>query len=134
MELATLSEIAKIAQSFFTVIAIIAGSTWGVYKYRKYREYIPCLALDVNIEVLSRIQDKILVEITAIIKNNSSVMHRVKDFSFDLHYLTEDDKISDGDERINHQVLLSNKNLPYAGTSCKPRDLAFFSNRFLKCA
>ncbi len=35
---------------------------------------------------------------------------------------------------ILHILLLSNKNLPYAGTSCKPRDLAFFSNRFLKCA
>ncbi len=53
-----------------------------------------------------------------------------KKFEQELNELVDDRNRILGDAKD----LLSNKNLPYAGTSCKPRDLAFFSNRFLKCA
>ena len=98
-------DIAEAIQALVTTLAIIIGGIWAYFRFRIQRERYARLEFNLDLSVLGNYADKILIEAIAIVENKGLVRHWVNDFRFDLHYLPKGGKLTDGDERINHQVL-----------------------------
>ncbi len=94
-------------QSVVTTLAIVIGGGWTFWKFVLQRESKAKIEFDVDIRVVGKEKDKILVEAIAIIANRGLIRHKITDFTFKLFYLTENDELNEGDEKINYQVVFN---------------------------
>lgn len=94
-----------IAKDIIAALAILIGGGWTLWKFVIQRESHPKIEFRLDLRVLGKFDDRILVETVAIVENKGLVRHYINDFSFDLLYLQEGDQLKVGDEKINGQVL-----------------------------
>ena len=88
-----------------TCIAVIVGGCWVLWRFVLQRERFSRIEFSLDLRVLGRSGDRLLVEPAAIVTNRGPVRHWLVDFRFDLHYLPAGAAPVDGDERINFQTL-----------------------------
>jgi len=104
-KLTDLKDIAGIVKDITTSIGIIVGGGWAFWRFVLRRERHAKIQFDLDLNVVSREHDSLVVEVIAVVENKGLVRHVLQDFKFDLLYLENKDQITTGDERINQQVL-----------------------------
>ena len=105
MEMQQIQAWATIAKDSATAVGLVIGGVWAIWKFVLKREAHAKIQFSLELNVLGELGGKLLVEAIAVVENKGLVRHDVSDFRFDLHYLPEDGKVIEGDERINRQVL-----------------------------
>jgi hypothetical protein len=78
---------------------------WALNKYILRREAWPKIQFGVELKVLGEADGKFIVEAVAVVENKGLVRHAVSDFTFNLRYLRKGDRVIDGTEESNGQVL-----------------------------
>lgn len=106
MESVTLKTLAETIQAFVTSLGIVLGGVWAFWKFIIQRRHHSKIEFDVNINFLGHQDNNILIEVIALVENKGDVRHNLSDFKFDLAVLKKGDKIVNGDDRINNQVLI----------------------------
>lgn len=91
-----------------TILAIIAAGVWTFYRFGITRERHPKLEFDLDMTILGKANDQILIELIAIIRNKGLTRQYIRDFSFSLRYLKLEDEIDTSDTNINYQVIFPN--------------------------
>jgi hypothetical protein len=92
-------------QNIIATLAILAGGTWALFKFVIYRERYPKVQFDLDLRVLGKVDNQIIVEVVALVENKGMVRHWLNDFKFDLLVLPKDKMPMEGDQRVNFQVL-----------------------------
>lgn len=105
MTLTDLKDIAGFINDITTAVGIIVGGGWAFWRFVLRREQHAKIQFDLDLNIISRDHDSLVVEVIAIVENKGLVRHVLTDFKFDLLYLENGDPIINGDERINQQVL-----------------------------
>ncbi|MBC7774943.1 MAG: hypothetical protein H7246_05840 [Phycisphaerae bacterium] len=103
-------EIAEMIESILKSLAIIVGGSWVYFKFIRTRENHPKIQFDIDLRLLGRQEEKILVEIVGVIVNKGSVRHWLNDFICDVLILKKGDKVETGGKFINHQIAFSKHN------------------------
>jgi hypothetical protein len=84
---------------------VLVGGAWALWRFVLRRELHPKIQFDLDLHVVSREHDHLVVEVVAVVENKGIVRHWLRDFRFDLLYLPVGAPIVEGDERINRQAL-----------------------------
>ena len=99
--------IADVTSNFVTAFGIVVGGGWALWKFGIQRKAHPKIEFDLELNILGKQTESLIVEVIAKVTNKGLVRHWLRDFSFDLLYLPKDQPIQLGDERINMQVLFT---------------------------
>jgi hypothetical protein len=91
-------------QSILTSIAIAAGGFWTYWKFVWSRENRPKIEFNISLNEIGALNEKIIVEIIATIENKGIARHWISEFTVDVFYLTSEDEVKLGSEKINGQV------------------------------
>ncbi|MBL0330066.1 MAG: hypothetical protein IPP64_11770 [Bacteroidetes bacterium] len=86
------------------ILAILIGGAWTFWRFVLQREKHPKVQFDVDLKLIGTQKESHLVEVISIIENKGLVRHYIKDFSFDLFYLTDKDEFEEGGKEINNQI------------------------------
>ncbi|EFK95998.1 hypothetical protein LDC_1982 [sediment metagenome] len=89
---------------FATGIAVLVGGGWAFWKYGLQREAHPKIQFDIDLNVLGKQGDSLLVEVAATITNKGLVRVNIRRFRLDLLYLSRDAKAFSDPIRFNGQV------------------------------
>ena len=92
-------------QAIVTSVALVVGGGWALWRFVLQREGRAKIEFSLALNTLEVQKDRLLVEVAATVTNRGLVRHWLKDFSFDLLCLTDEDAVVEGDKRINFQVL-----------------------------
>lgn len=86
-------------------LGIVIAGGWALWNYVIQRGAYAKIEFDLDLNILGRKSDKLLVEVEAIITNKGNVRQYLKDFSFKTLYLPgTDEKIEFGEDNILSQV------------------------------
>ena len=94
----------QILQAAVTLLAGAAAGVWAIIKVRKRREHAPRLEFTVDVNFVGTHGDSWLVELVALVHNKGLVRHLIREFSFDLRALHQDDPVRYGTDKINYQT------------------------------
>lgn len=87
------------------IIAIILGGLWVLWIFFLERTLYAKIEFDVDLNLVGKQGDKLLVELTAYLTNKGKVRQKIREFEFTLLYLDENSSLSLGsEEEINQQV------------------------------
>jgi hypothetical protein len=100
---------AETAKTLVETFAIVVGGIWAYRRFIRRREDYPLINFAVDIKFVVRQDSSWIVELEATIENKGVVQQRIQEFGFDLRCLREGESISDGDEKINHQINFGTK-------------------------
>src|SRR5262249_51096051 len=85
---------------------VILGGFLVLWRFVLQRERFSRIESSVDVTQPEKLPDnRLLVELGAIVTNRGQVRHWLKAFRFDLHYLPAGFSPMEGDERINFQTL-----------------------------
>ena len=104
MNTSDFNNITNAIQNIIAALAILVGGIWALFKFVIYRESFPKVQFDLDLRVLDKIQNRIVVEVVAIVENKGLVRHWLNDFKFDLFVLPNDKALIEGDQNINYQI------------------------------
>lgn len=90
--------------SYIQAFALIAAGGWAYRKFIYQRANEPATDIDVDLRFVGIQDDKWVIEITSLLRNQSLVRHEYKDFQVSIRYLTPEDKVEDGDGKILYQL------------------------------
>ena len=105
MTLANWKTASELVHNVITSLAVIVGGCWVLWRFVLQRERFSRIEFSLDLRLLGRSGDRLLVEPAAIVTNRGPVRHWLTDFRFDLHYVPAGAAPLDGDERINFQSL-----------------------------
>lgn len=88
-----------------TAIAAIVASWWAYEKWRKRDEHFPRIVFEVSANFIGVQQERIIVEIVAVIENKGVVPLKYKTFGFKLRGLQASDRLLHGDGSVRGQLL-----------------------------
>lgn len=111
MAINQIKEIVEIIESIAKTIGLFIGAIWVYLKFIRNRENHPKIEFNVDVRLLGSQNEKLIIEIIAVVENKGLVRHWINDFTCDVLILKATDLVEHGDERINHQILF-NKNNP----------------------
>jgi hypothetical protein len=100
-----LKEIAETISNFASALGIVGAGLWVLFNFGIKRERHAKIEFELDLNVLGRQFDSLLVEVIAKVTNKGLVRHWLYDFRFDLLYLPKDMPLKLGDKLINEQVL-----------------------------
>lgn len=103
------THISDIWKNIAEIIAIVIGGIWVYWKFFLNRENESKIELDLDIKLVGKSQNTLILELSAVLTNKGLVRHIIENFSFDFLYLSNADSIIKGDEIIDHQLLFPNK-------------------------
>jgi hypothetical protein len=104
MDTSDFNNITSAIQNIIAALAILVGGIWALFKFVIYRESYPKVQFDLDLRILDKIQNQIVVEVVAIVENKGLVRHWLNDFKFDLFVLPKDKALVEGDKNINYQI------------------------------
>jgi hypothetical protein len=99
-----ITETTEIIKNIITAVAIMIAGIWTIYRFGINREKYPKLQFDLDLQVLGKEAEYILIELTAILENKGLTRLYIKDFTFNLLFLKENAPIDLSDEKINSQL------------------------------
>lgn len=86
--------------------ALVGGAWWGVVKFLKRDELFPRIYFEVSAKFVGQQDDRILVEILALIENKGEVPISINDLKFKVRALYKDDAVKEGDNSIRGQIRI----------------------------
>ena len=92
-------------KDLITSLGVLVGGGWALWRFVLRRERHPKIQFDLEVRLISRAHDHLIVEVIAIVQNKGLVRHLLRDFRFDLLYLPDGAPVCEGTEVINHQAL-----------------------------
>jgi len=92
-------------QYVVVAIGIVVSGIWVYWLVVTRREAEPASELEINVDFVGRQKGQWLIEVTAVITNKSLVRYEYHDFQAMVRYLLPHDRIKDGPERINYQLV-----------------------------
>src|SRR5262245_46623738 len=104
MSLTDFKDIAGGIKDCITAAGVLVGGAWALWRFVLRRERHPKIQFDLDLSIVSREHDHLVVEVVAVVENKGLVRHWCRDFKFDLLYLPAGAPIVEGDE-INGQAL-----------------------------
>ena len=110
MDTTLMKEIAETIESLLKTIGLVVGAVWIYLKFIRTRENHPKIEFDVDVRLLGRQDNKIIIEIIANLENKGLVRHWINNFSCDILILKSEDPVIHGDKRINYQLLFEKHN------------------------
>ena len=72
----------------FKCVAIIVGAVWILFKFIRTRENHPKIELTVDLRVIGRHQDKIIIEVIIDLLNKGLVRHYINSFTCNILIFT----------------------------------------------
>jgi hypothetical protein len=87
-------------------IALCIGGTWAYIKIRKRREHFPRVEFTVDVSFAGLQKGQWVIEVLAFVDNKGLVRHLIREFAFDLRYISHDDALEEGGESIGHQIRI----------------------------
>jgi hypothetical protein len=90
-----------IVKDLVTVLAIFAGGAWALFQFIRWREGHAKLAFELQLNILGNVDERLLVEVVAVVENKGKVRHRVSDFCADVYYLADGVKLVTEEMRKN---------------------------------
>lgn len=111
-----LKDIVETVESVLKSIGLVIGACWVYFRFIRTRENHPKIQFDIDLRLLGRQDEKIIIEVVAILENKGVVRHRVNNFTCDILVLRENKPVIPGDERINYQVLFEKANPAKTGS------------------
>jgi hypothetical protein len=94
-----------IAFAGWVVFVALVSAMWAVWLFLLRREAEPGAELDLSVDFVGRQNGQWLIEVVARLTNRGAVRHWYRQFQVVVRYLLPEDRIVDGPERINHQLL-----------------------------
>jgi hypothetical protein len=94
-------------ESLVTAAAIIVGGGWALWRFVLQGENVARLEIELGMRVIGEQAGSLLTELEVVVENKGKVRHWIKDFYFNLYCLGPSDALTQGDKRINEQVLFS---------------------------
>jgi hypothetical protein len=96
------------ADNILTAIgaSLVASVTTWWFLYRRVLE--PSSELELGASLVGRQADQLLLEVTALLTNKSSVRQRYRDFQVSVRYLLPTNEIADGPENLGYQLHVPN--------------------------
>lgn len=94
----------EIVPGYVTAVAVLVGGVWTYIRFFHERSDEPATDIDVNARFVGVQDGQCLVEVEATLVNRSLVRHYYHDFRMNMRYLTPDDRIVDGGDRLAYQV------------------------------
>jgi hypothetical protein len=98
------TELFSFIGKFSSTTLALAGAWWAFEKWRQRDELFPRVAFEVSVNFLGAKNGQIVCELVATLENKGVVPLKIRDFTFVLRGLSENDPIRRGDEEIRHQV------------------------------
>ncbi|HWB23942.1 MAG TPA: hypothetical protein VG738_00615 [Chitinophagaceae bacterium] len=99
-----------IIESLVKSAGVIIGAVWVYLKFIRTRENFPKIEFNVDLRVVGRQDEKIIIEVIANLENKGLVRHWINDFTCDVLILRKEAPVIHGDERINYQLLFEKYN------------------------
>jgi hypothetical protein len=87
-----------------TLLIAAVSAMWIIWLFLTRRQGEPGGELQINVEFVGQQNDNSLIEVSAILTNRSLVRHRYGGFRLKVRYLLPDDKIEDGEDKLNYQL------------------------------
>jgi hypothetical protein len=97
----TIQELESLAKT----CAILVGGWWAYWRFVRQREAHPKIEFQVNARPLGRQGGRLLLEVSASMKNVGAVRHRTPEFTLNIRYLLGSDQVGSGGAAINYQTL-----------------------------
>lgn len=110
MTTSNFKEFAEGVESLLKSVGILVGALWVYRKFITTRENHAKIQFDIDLKILGRQDNKLLIEIIATFENKGLVRHWINNLTCDILILKESDPVVHGDERINYQVLFEKHN------------------------
>ena len=92
-------------ESLVKIAAIIIGGWWAYRKFIRQREAHPKIEFQLDVRPLGRQSGRLLVELSASMKNAGAVRHKTPQFTLEVRYLLSSDTVQSGDSSINYQTV-----------------------------
>lgn len=105
-----IKETLEIIESATTIIGFVVGGFWVYFRFNRTRENHPKIEFDVDLRVIGRQDNKIIIEVVANVTNKGLVRHWINNFTCNVLILKINSPVVHGDERINHQILFEKYN------------------------
>lgn len=99
-----LAQWVQISKDIATVIAIIIGGTWTLLKFGINREKYAKIEFNLDLMFLNKVSGQQIIELVAIVQNKGLVRQKIKEWTFDLLFITDNDPVEITDPIINFQV------------------------------
>lgn len=104
MDLDEIKTVSEIVESWISTAAVLVGGSWVLWRFVLQRESHPKIEFGLELHVLGRVRDELLVNVVAVITNRGTVRHYLRDFWFVLNHLSSNDDIATGGADIDGQV------------------------------
>lgn len=99
----------EVTKNIAEVFAIVIGGIWVYWKFFLNRENESKIELDLDIKIVGKAENVIILELSAVLNNKGLVRHTIDNFSFDFLYLSSSDKMSKENPLIDYQLYFPNK-------------------------
>jgi hypothetical protein len=112
-----------------TTFGVVFGGIWAYRRFGTRREGHPKIEFTLDAKALGVVDDKMLVEVSAILENKGLVRHEISDFTFSLYTLPSKGEIRTDDAKLQGQVRFNKEewNCPDEGPKTKR---SWISERF----
>lgn len=90
---------------FTTIFAVIAA-LWAFRRWYMRDELFPAICLEVDVKFLGVKDEKVVCELLAKLENKGIVPIKIREFTFKVLGLGENDDLLQGDGSVRHQLLL----------------------------
>jgi hypothetical protein len=87
-----------------SVLAAVAGGWWAIEKWRKRDEHFPRVYFEVGANFVGTKDGRVVVELVATLENKGIVPLRIRQFTFKLLGLKNEDKLDRGGADIRGQL------------------------------
>lgn len=94
---------ASVAKDVITAIAVSGTGLWALWNFVIHREAFAKIQFTVELNVLGSLDDRLLVEVVALLENKGAVRHKISNITFNLLYLPESARVLEG-KAFNGQV------------------------------
>jgi len=140
MSILEVKNITEIIQHCLISCSILIGAIWAIYQFWLYRNKYGNINLTSDIIVIGQKEDCLLIELFAQISNVSKVQHKMKNFTYLLSGIHQQDTIKHGvvefkeiingsyiSEKANYYFVDANSTVNYSRIICVPLDYQFLN-------
>jgi hypothetical protein len=104
MSLDEFKTVSEMVHAWFSIIAILIGGVWVLVRFVLQREAYAKMEFGLELHVLGRVGNDVLVNVIAVVTNRGAVRHYLHGFWFVLNALKTTDPIELGGDEIDGQV------------------------------
>lgn len=101
-------ELLKGIESILTIIGLLIGGGWAIWKFILVKETSPKLEFKVDVNFVGKHKEEWLIEILGLLENKGVVPYKISYLTFDTKYLLNDDELNEN-AKYNDQIDIKNE-------------------------